>query len=183
MDLGEVHAEYSVQRLAHLKRRGVRLAGGVPCGRKLVHWRGSAALQPHQDRFNLLVAGGHLGLIDVIQLNCLGQGEDVLLPVIAHQRLADRLDGRMAPHVAVGREGGRIALAGHDGPDDAHTGRSRDVGHDVVELQVHLGQRLLHVLDVSCSVVEQSLTLPQIGPQPRDLGLRPEAAPQQAVFM
>lgn len=56
----------------------------MPSGRKLLRWRRSAAFQTRQDRLDLLVTDGHLGLVDVIQLNGLGQGEDVLLPVVAY---------------------------------------------------------------------------------------------------
>src|SRR3954453_7654976 len=42
----------------------------------------------------------------------------------------------------------RIALAGKDRANDAQASRARDVGHNVVELKVHLGQCFLHMLDV-----------------------------------
>ncbi len=41
-----------------------------------------------------------------------------------------------------------IALAGDDGSDDLHSGRAGDVGDDVMELNIHLHERLLHVLNV-----------------------------------
>src|SRR3954463_4980298 len=44
-----------------------------------------------------------------------------------------------------------------------------------MELQVHLGQRLMHVLDVGGRPFEQPLALAQIAPQGRDLALGPEA--------
>ena len=58
-----------------------------------------------------------------------------------------------------------------------------DVRHDVVELQVHLRQRLLHVLDVRGSVIQQALALAQIGPHDRNFALRPEAGPEQSILM
>ena len=45
-----------------------------------------------------------------------------------------------------------------------------------MELQVHLRQGLLHVLDVGGRIVDQPLTLAQIGAQSRNLAIRPEAA-------
>jgi len=53
----------------------------------------------------------------------------------------------------------------------------------MVELQVHLGQRLLHVLDVSSRIVQKPLALSQIGAQCRHLRLRAVAAAQQAIFV
>ena len=52
-----------------------------------------------------------------------------------------------------------------------------------MQLQVHLRQRLLHVLNMRRRVVQQPLPLPQIGAQPGHFGLRPEAGTQQAVFV
>jgi hypothetical protein len=52
-----------------------------------------------------------------------------------------------------------------------------------MELQVHLGQRLLQVLDMSGRIVQQSLALSQIGAQSRHLSLRAEAPAQQAIFV
>jgi hypothetical protein len=39
-------------------------------------------------------------------------------------------------------------LAGKDRADNPQASRARDVGDDVVELKVHLRQRLLHMLDM-----------------------------------
>ena len=47
-----------------------------------------------------------------------------------------------------------IALAGHDRPDDGHAGDAGDVGYHVMQLQVHLHQRLLHVLNVRRRVIQ-----------------------------
>ena len=53
----------------------------------------------------------------------------------------------------------------------------------MVQLQVHLRQRLLHVLDVRGGAIEQTLALAQVVAQRRDLGVRAEAGAQQPVFM
>ena len=76
-------------------------------------------LEALQHRFYLLVARGHLGLIDIVQFQGLRQGEDVLLPVVADHGRAEGLGRGLAARVAVGRQGVRIALAGHQSPEDA----------------------------------------------------------------
>jgi hypothetical protein len=53
----------------------------------------------------------------------------------------------------------------------------------MMQLDVHLHQRLLHVLDVRGGIVEQPLALSQVCAQRRQLALRPEAGPEQAVFV
>ena len=50
--------------------------------------------------------------------------------------------------MAQARQHVRVALAREDGADDAQPGGAGDVGDDVVELNIHLCQRLLHMLDV-----------------------------------
>ena len=62
----------------------------------------------------------------------------------------------------------------------------RDPGHvtdDVVELHVHLHQRLLHVLDRRRGGLDQPLAVPHEGSQRRDLLTGPEASAEQAVLM
>jgi hypothetical protein len=79
------------------------------------------------------------------------------------------------------------ALRDHARPqdcaDDPKPGDAGDVGNDMVKLQIHLGQRLLHVLDVRGGVLEQTLALAQIGAQFNDLPLGAKAGTQQPVRM
>jgi hypothetical protein len=63
----------------------------------------------------------------------------------------------------------RVSFARHDGTNDPHTGRTGDVRDEVMQLKVHLHKGLLHVLDVCCCAVDQTLALPHIGPQGGDL--------------
>ena len=58
-----------------------------------------------------------------------------------------------------------VALAGKNRADDPQAGRASDVGDDVVELEIHLCQRLLHVLDMRCCVLKQTLALTHVGTQ------------------
>jgi hypothetical protein len=67
----------------------------------------------------------------------------------------------------MGSECRRIALARHNAANDAHPCRTRDVGHDVVQLDIHLHQGLLHVLNVRGGIVQQPFSLAQIGAQCR----------------
>ena len=96
------------------KRGGIRLACPLPDGKQLAGRRRGVLLQPLQDCLDLFVAGSHLGLIDIVQFERLGQSEDVLLPIVANQRLTHRLDGGMAPPVTVGGQDVWVALARHN---------------------------------------------------------------------
>ena len=53
----------------------------------------------------------------------------------------------------------------------------------MLQLQVHLHQRLLHVLDVGRGVIEQPLTLAQVRSQGLDLTFGQEAGAQQPVLV
>ena len=74
-------------------------------------------------------------------------------------------------------------LPGHNRSDDLHAGLPGDARHHVVKLQIHLHQRLLHVLDLCGTELQQTLTLPHVRAQCDNLlpGLKTRA--QQAVFM
>jgi hypothetical protein len=52
--------------------------------------------------------------------------------------------------------------------NDSQSSCARDVGDDVVELEIHLGERFLHVLNVRGRILEQTLALAYVGTQCRD---------------
>jgi hypothetical protein len=95
-----------------------------------------------------------------VQFDRLSKREDVLGLVVAGEGLADRFGRRLAPHIPVRREHIEIALAVDDGTQDPHARDARDVAHDVVQLQIHLHQRLLHMLHVRSGVLEESFAMP-----------------------
>ena len=134
-------------------------------------------------RLKLAITFGNLGVVKVVEVQRLGQGKDMLIAVIANQGCPDRLDRRMASHIAEPRQNVRIPFPCHDGANDPHAGRTSDIRDDMMQLQVHLHQRLLHVLDMGRCIFDQPLPLAQIGAEGGDLGLRAETAPQQAVGM
>ena len=100
----------------------------------------------------------------------------MLFPTVAHQRVPDRLDARLAAGVAVLGQLHRVAVPRDNRAHDAHPRLPRDVGHDVMQLDVHLHQGLLHVLDVRRRGLQQPLALARIRPQRHYLLLRAEAS-------
>lgn len=101
--------------------------------------------------------------------------EESTLPPEIYCRVccADRLDGRMAARIAVGCQHVGIVLSRYNSSDNPHPSRAGDVGDDMMKLQVHLHQGLLHVLDVSSCVFHEPLPLAQIRTQAG--GIRAEA--------
>ena len=70
----------------------------------------------------------------------------------------------MAPHIAVGGQNIRVALACYQRAHDPHAGHAGDVGDDVMELEIHLHERLLHVLDMRGSVIQMPFPQAQVAP-------------------
>ena len=89
----------------------------------------------------------------------------------------------LAPGIAQACQHLGVTLAGEDGADDAQAGGAGDVGNDVMELNVHLGQRLLHMLDVRGRVLKKTLALTHVGSQHRNLSFGSKAGPQQSKRM
>ena len=130
---------------------------------------------------DLLVALVDLGGVDIIELEGLAQGEQVLGAVIADQGLGDGLPGGLDAEIAQGGQPLRIALSGEKGADDAQAGDAGDVADHVVELEIHLDQGFLHVLDVGGGGLDEPGALAPVGAQDADLIGGAEGGGQQAV--
>ena len=53
----------------------------------------------------------------------------------------------------------------------------------MLKLDIHLHQRLLHVLNVSCGIIDQPFAMAQVGPQSDDAIARTKAPAQQPMLM
>ena len=122
-------------------------------------------------------------MVRLVQGERLLERKQMLGAVAAGERLCDRLGAGVATVMAQARQRVRVALAGKDGADDAQAGGTSDVGDDVVELNIHLCQRLLHVLDVRSCVFQKTLALTHVGSQLRNLSFGPKTGPQQSKRM
>src|ERR1700691_4181164 len=97
--------------------------------------------------------------------------------VAAGERLRNFLSAGVATVMAQARQHLGVSLAGNNRADDPQAGRASDVGDDVVELEIHLCQRLLHMLDMRGRVLKQTLTLTHVGTQLGDLAFGSKAGP------
>ena len=107
----------------------------------------------------------------------------MFVSVVADEGCLDHLDGGMAADVTECGKHFGVTLTGDDGSDDPHAGGPRDIRHHVMQLQVHLHQRLLHVLDMGRCIFDQTFPLSQIGAEGGDLCLWAETAPQETIGM
>jgi hypothetical protein len=79
----------------------------------------------------------------------------MLVAPVAGEGLDDGLFGGLAAGLAEASQGDRIALTGYHRPQDLLAGNPGDVGEDVVKLQVHLLERLLHMQDVGGAMLDE----------------------------
>ena len=167
VDVGQIHPRHALQGLIHAGRRPV--AGVV------------AGIKAGQLRQDLPIAFGDLGLIELVELHRLLEAEQVLAAIMAVQRARDGRRGALAARVAQVRQRHRVALAAHNGADDAHPRHPADVGNHVGQLQVHLRKRFLHMLDVRRRIAHQVHPLAHIGAQRTHLLLGAKRPRQKPV--
>ncbi len=101
-------------------------------------------------------------MAEVNSTRCEGllQREHMLWSIVSRQRRPQRRVRSGTAHIAMGGQDLRGALPRDDGAEDAHPGDASDVGDHVVQLQIHLHQRLLHVLNMRGRVLNEALTQP-----------------------
>ena len=136
-----------------------------------------------EERLHLRITRPEEPLVMAIGVQGLAQGEEVLRPVVAHERLGDGLRGGLDPAVAVLGQHLRIPLPRQDRVEDGQARDPGDVADRVVELEIHLGEGLLHVLGVGGRQMNQGVAVPEQGADGADRLRRAEGPPQEADGM
>jgi len=80
---------------------------------------------------------------------------------IANQRFGDHFLARFDALVAWSGEPGGITFSRQNGVHDRQSGLAGDVADYVMQLQIHLVQRFLHVVDVGRGHLHQAFPMPQ----------------------
>src|SRR5271165_455092 len=107
----------------------------------------------------------------------------MLRPVVSNQSLRHLVSRAFHPTMTEGRQFDGIALAREDGIEYGLATGSSDVAEHMVELQVHLAERLLHVQNVLGCHLQQAAGVPPQGTKGTDRLGRPETCPQQSYRM
>ena len=118
---------------------------------------------------DLQIALTDLGLVEAPGFEGLAQGEEMFGPVVADQGF---FDGGIGSLDAVVFEFNQLlwaTFAGQNRVEHGLTGGSDDVADDVVQLQVHLGERLLDVLHVFAREEDLVVAMPADGAHGTDL--------------
>lgn len=126
------------------------------------------------------VALGHHLLIVSVDLTGLPKGEEVFLFPIADEALGDGGSVGFDAMIAEGREFGPVAFASENGIHDGETGLASDIANDISELDVHLGERLLHMLNVTGGVANECIPMTPETAYGTDLGRWAEGGAKQA---
>ena len=156
MNLGQVDAKDSMQGGSRIEGWRIGRFVAMPRRRQLAHGFDSWVSQAAQDRLDPQIALRDLGMVGVIKLQCLSEGKDVLLTPVSGQCVTDLLFLRMAAPITMSGQHGRISFTRNNGANDAHPGSARQVGHHMMELDIHLHQCLLHMLNVRRTVVQST---------------------------
>jgi hypothetical protein len=127
----------------------------------------------------------------VVSRDCLLEGvehlqsrlevEQVLLAPVPSKMFGDLLRGFTATRVAQRRQTSGISIAGHDGADDRHARLAGDITDGVMDLHVHLIQRLLHPLHAASPLLHEVRLLALERSQANDGVAGPERTPEQTV--
>ena len=180
--LGQVHPEHAVTfrprvelPLVALRLLVAGLGGGQRCGSHL--HPGSEGLEQRGDLF---VAFRDEGLVRLPERVGLLQREEVFHPPVAPQTFRDDIAAGFDAMILERGERLRIAFAFEDGLQDGLAGDTGQVADDVLELHVHLRERLVQVAHATAGPAHQRITMPQQRTHGADLSGRPEAATQQA---
>src|SRR5262249_61997013 len=81
---------------------------------------------------------------------------------------------RVSSSVSHARQFLAIPLPTDNRPNDPHPSQACNVSDDVMELQIHLHHRFLHVLDMRGAIFDQHLTVSQLAAQSDNLAHRPK---------
>src|SRR5271166_2871592 len=103
----------------------------------------------------------------------------MLWPVVSNESLGHFVPRAFHPTMTELRQCDGIALAREDGIENRLATGSGDVAEHMVELQVHLTERLLHVQNVLRRHLQQAATVPPQSTKGTDRLGWPEAGPQQ----
>src|SRR3984893_1377257 len=178
-DIGEIDTSNAVQLTPQIKLRIVALP---VIGRSLGAWwhrmLGRAGQSLHQTCRLLIQLRDQL-LVVAVSLQRLLQGEQMLWPVVSNQGLRHLVPRALHSTMTELRQCDGIALAREDGIENRLATGSGDVAEYMVELQVHLTERLLHVQNVLRSHLHPTATLPPQGTNGADRLGWPKASPQQ----
>jgi hypothetical protein len=108
----------------------------------------SLGIKPFELLLDLPVAGGYQPLVMTVGDQRLLQCEQVLGPIVSGQGSHNGFLGRLHAYIPQASQHAWVPLPRHNRIQDGHSTQPSDIAEDVVKLDVHLIQRLLHMQNV-----------------------------------
>src|SRR5262249_49200601 len=119
-----------------------------------------------------------LWLIDAIQISGLTEGKQMLRPPVAFDRFSNGLGVSFDVRIPQLGEFCAVSLSSQDGVDHGKASHPSDVADDMMDLQIHLRQRLVHGLHLLTGRRDQFVAVAQKGPYRADVLPWPKCRPQ-----
>ena len=107
----------------------------------------------------MLIAGIDLLLVMEPGVVGLAEGEEMFGEPVAVEAAGDDIFGSFDAWILERGQGERIALPGEDGLEDGLAGDAGEIADDVVELNIHLGERLLEEADLIGGTTEEPVAM------------------------
>jgi len=172
---GQINSELLAELLAHrFIVRLVAFLAGYGCQ------SGSPIFQRVHPTCDLLIAIEHELLMEAPGFQRLAQGEKVFLAPVTSQGFRDFGLTLLATVVAQAGERLGVALSGDDGIEDRQARLSGDVGDGVVQLHIHLVERLLNPQQVLAAGAHHALAVAHQRTHRADRCRRTEGRVEQA---
>jgi hypothetical protein len=110
-----------------------------------------------------LIAGIDLLLVMEPGVVGLAEGEEMFGEPVAVEAASDDIFGSFDAWILEGGQGEGMALAGENGLKDSLAGNAGEIADDVVELNIHLGERLVEEADLIGGTTEEPIAMAEDG--------------------
>ena len=154
------------------RRWGERVRVGIDLG-----------IQGSEDALDFLIAGRDVLLGKVRECEGWGEREDMFGAVIPLQRFGNGVGTGLNTIVPILGEGPRVALPSDKGADNTHACHPGNITHDMVQVEMHLIQRLLPMLYMLHGHPDQIVPMAEQTAELANVLRRPKRRGQQAIRM
>ena len=134
-----------------------------------------------EDTLDFLIAGRDVRLCKIIERQGLCACKDMFRPVIPLQRFGNGVLTGFNAIVPVRGSGARGAFPSHHRADNAHPRHAGHITHDAVQVEIHLIERLLHVLNMFDRHLDQIVSMAEETAELADGIRRTKRRRQQAI--
>ena len=136
-----------------------------------------------EDTRDFLITGRDVLLGKIIERQGLCEREDLCRPIIPLERFGNGVRTGFDAIVPILRSGPRVALSSDDRAENAQTRHACHITNNVVQVQMHLIQRLVHVLNMFDRHLEQIVAMAEETAELADVLRRTKRRRQQPIAM